>query len=182
MNEITLEKIDVIRQRWGVSYSEAKSVLEINNGNLVDSLIYLEKNHKSFSQNVNEMGNELTETVKKIVSKGNVNRIKIKKDDKTLIDIPVTAGIAAGALGLFYPSLMAIGAVTAIASKVTLEVERPDGQVDIVNDVVKEKFQSVKDKVSCVVDTSTSKIGDIKDQMLDKVENFNNNSQNNTLG
>ena len=39
---------------------------------------------------------ELKAWFKQIIEKGNVTRIKIKKDDRELIDIPVNAGIAAG--------------------------------------------------------------------------------------
>ncbi|HAZ36409.1 MAG TPA: ubiquitin, partial [Clostridiaceae bacterium] len=44
MEEITLEKIDTIRNRFGLSYEEARDALTANNGNLVETLIYLEKN------------------------------------------------------------------------------------------------------------------------------------------
>lgn len=139
MEEITLEKIDLIRHRTGLSYSAAKEVLEKNNGNVVDTLIYVEQNQKTFSQNFSETSNELIDTIKDIIQKGNVNRIKIKKGTRVLLDIPVTAGVAAGALSLFYPSLLALGAVTAIIIKLTIEVERPNGEIEIINDIVPEK-------------------------------------------
>ena len=96
MEEITLEKIDTIRKRTGLSYGDAKIALENNDGNVVDTLIYLENNKKSFSDNVSNVGNDILNTVKDIIKKGNVNRIKIKKDSQTLVDIPVSAGIAVG--------------------------------------------------------------------------------------
>lgn len=151
MEEITLEKIDLIRGRTGLGYAAAKEILEKNNGNVVDTLIYIEQNQKSFTQNIADTGNELIDTVKDIVKKGNVNRIKIKKDNRTLIDIPVTAGVAAGALSLFYPSLLVLGTVTAIISKISIEVERPNGEVEIINDIVKEKYEDVKQKAEDVV-------------------------------
>lgn len=79
MEEITLEKIDVIRKRTGLNYGDAKIALENNNGNVVDTLIYLENNKKTFSDNVSDVGNDLLVTVKDIIKKGNVNRIKMKK-------------------------------------------------------------------------------------------------------
>ncbi|MDF2673603.1 MAG: hypothetical protein K0R09_1868 [Clostridiales bacterium] len=151
MEEITLEKIDLVRDRTGLSYAAAKEVLEKNNGNVVDTLIYIEQNQKSFSQNISDTSNELIDTVKDIIKKGNVNRVKIKKDKKTLIDIPVTAGVAAGALSLFYPSLLVIGTVTAILSKISIEVERPNGEVEIINDILKEKYEDVKQKTEDAV-------------------------------
>ena len=42
MMEVTLEKIDMIKERTKVSYKEAKEALEKCNGNIVDALIYIE--------------------------------------------------------------------------------------------------------------------------------------------
>lgn len=152
MEEITLEKIDVIRQRTGLSYAEAKELLEKNNGNVVDTLIYIENNQKSFTQNISDFSNDLLDTIKDIIKKGNVNRIRIKKDEKVLIDIPVSAGLAAGALSLFYPSILAIGAIAAVASRVQIEIERPDGSVELVNDLVKTKAEDIRDKAKETVE------------------------------
>ena len=46
MNEITLEKIDIIRERTGANYSIAKEALELSEGNVVDALIYIEQNNE----------------------------------------------------------------------------------------------------------------------------------------
>jgi NACalpha-BTF3-like transcription factor len=37
MSEITLEKIDIIRERTGANYAEAKEALEVSDGNVVDA-------------------------------------------------------------------------------------------------------------------------------------------------
>lgn len=177
MEEITLEKIDLIRGRTGLGYAAAKEILEKNNGNVVDTLIYIEQNQKSFTQNIADTGNELIDTVKDIIKKGNVNRIKIKKDNKTIIDIPVTAGVAAGALSLFYPSLLVLGTVTAIISKISIEVERPNGEVEIINDIVKEKYEDVKQKTEDVVNNIKT---DLNQNRANSSANENNESNNNT--
>jgi len=41
---VSLEKIDLIRNRTNISYSTAKKALEKNNDDLVETLIYLEDN------------------------------------------------------------------------------------------------------------------------------------------
>ncbi|SEF74072.1 protein of unknown function [Caloramator fervidus] len=166
MEEITLEKIDILRQRTGVSYAEAKEILEKHNGNVIDSLIYIEQNQKKLGAQISEFSNDLIETIREIIRKGNVNRIKVKKDDRILVDIPVTAGIAAGALSLFNPALLAIGAVAALASKVKIEIERPDGRIEVVEDVIKEKVNEVKEDVKEVVEN----VVDSLKQQIDKDE------------
>ena len=37
--DITLEKVDKVKERTGVSYSEAKEALEISNGSVLDAII-----------------------------------------------------------------------------------------------------------------------------------------------
>lgn len=161
MEEITLEKIDIIRQRTGVSYAEAKEALLNNNGNVVDTLIYLEKNQKTFTQNISEVSNELIDTIKDIIKKGNVSRIKVKKDNRLLVDIPVSAGIAAGAISLFYPSLLVIGAVTALATKITIEIERPDGRIEVINKIAKDTYEDIKEKVNGTREKAMNIVNDI---------------------
>jgi Transcription factor homologous to NACalpha-BTF3 len=137
--DIELERIDIVRERTKASYAEAKDALEKNNGNVVDAIIYIEKNQKNVFDNISGAGNEFVEKIKGIVKKGNVNRIRIKKDGKVLLDIPVNAGVVGGAIGIYtLPALVAIGAVAAVVSKVQVEVTRPTGEVEIVEDIAKE--------------------------------------------
>ena len=41
--EISLEKVDKVRERTGVSYGEAKKALEMCEGNVLDAIIFLEE-------------------------------------------------------------------------------------------------------------------------------------------
>lgn len=135
--EIELEKLDLVRERAKVSYKEAKEALEKSNGNVVDALIYLEQNQKGILGNISDVGNEFVEAVRDIVKKGNVNRIKIKKDDKILLDIPVNAGVVGGAIGITYlPALTAIGVIAAVVSKLEIIIERPGGKIEVVKDII----------------------------------------------
>lgn len=69
-------------------------------------------------------GDDLVAKVKEIVHEGNVRRIVIKNEDgEQVIEIPLTVGVV-GALLL--PALAAIGAVAALISKCTIEVEREE--------------------------------------------------------
>lgn len=45
--DITLEQVEKLRARAGVSYEEAKAVLIAHNGDLLEALIYLEKQGRS---------------------------------------------------------------------------------------------------------------------------------------
>ncbi len=66
-------------------------------------------------------GEEILEKIKELVHEGNIRRIIIKNQSgKTLIDIPLTAGVIGA---LVAPQLAALGAVAALVSKATVVVE-----------------------------------------------------------
>ena len=73
MSEITLEKIDIVRERTGVSYSEAKEALEACEANVVDTLIYIEQAQKSEKSQVYATKEEFICWVKELIRKGNVS-------------------------------------------------------------------------------------------------------------
>lgn len=147
MSEITLEKIDIVRERTGASYAEAKEALEACDGNVVDALIYMEENKKSTKDNIYTTKDEFLSWIKDTVNKGNVNRIRIKKDDRVVVDIPVNAGIAASLTALVWPPLIAIGILTAVVTKITIEITKSDGSVEVINKSIKSNVKDVKDKV-----------------------------------
>lgn len=65
-------------------------------------------------------GHELLETIKKLIKKGNIQRVIIKDEKgKVMMEIPVTfAAVAAIAA----PILAAVGALAALMTKCTIEV------------------------------------------------------------
>ena len=70
-------------------------------------------------------GAELVKKVKELIQAGNVRRIIIKQDDRTLLEVPLNIGVASvAALTFFAPALVAIGAIAGIVTKCTLIVER----------------------------------------------------------
>lgn len=76
------------------------------------------------TETIEVAGDDLVAKVKEIVREGNVRRIIIKNEEgEQVIEIPLTVGVV-GALLL--PALAAIGAVAALLSKCTIEVERED--------------------------------------------------------
>jgi hypothetical protein len=116
-----LEKIDAVRERMNVTYKEAKDALEASNWDVVEAIVRLEQEEDSRKEEVFVRGSELVEKIKEIVHKGNVSRIKVKQDDKILVEIPVTAGLVGALLA---PQLAIIGAVAALISRCSVEIER----------------------------------------------------------
>ncbi|HHT01712.1 MAG TPA: DUF4342 domain-containing protein [Firmicutes bacterium] len=119
-----LEKIDIIRERTGVSYREAREVLEEAGGDVIDALARLEERAGTWQERIQVHGSELVEKVKDLIHEGNVTRVRVRQGEKILFEIPVTVG-AVGALLL--PTIAALGVVAAMVTRCTIEVER---QVD----------------------------------------------------
>ncbi|MDQ3081410.1 MAG: DUF4342 domain-containing protein [Gemmatimonadota bacterium] len=67
-------------------------------------------------------GRQLLQRVKELIHEGNVRKIIIKNDQgKSLLEIPLTMGIAGA---VFLPVFAAVGAIAALASNYTIVVER----------------------------------------------------------
>lgn len=81
-------------------------------------------------------GQEVIDRVREIIHEGNARRLIIKnRDDKTLLEVPLTVG-AAGMGGAFFmaPVLSAIGAFAFFAHDARILVERyPEGQGPLEN-------------------------------------------------
>lgn len=123
-----LEKIDVIRDRLGVSYKEAREALAEKNGDLVEALIlFEEEQHSGWTGRMQERGEELVAQMKTLLEKSNHTKIKVKQGEKTLFEIPASLG-ALGVIGALASTPLAIaagiGTVAAMANQVTLEIDR----------------------------------------------------------
>ncbi len=77
---------------------------------------------KTYTEEFKVTGDAVLGKVKELVHAGNIRRITIKNEQgQTLIEIPLTIGVA-GALLL--PVLAAIGAIAALAANLTIVVEK----------------------------------------------------------
>lgn len=64
--------------------------------------------------------------IMELIREGNVRRITLRRNGRTLIEIPLNAGLTVGAVtALVAPLLLGVGAIAAVVSRVTVVVERP---------------------------------------------------------
>ncbi|MDA0769121.1 MAG: DUF4342 domain-containing protein [Chloroflexi bacterium] len=86
------------------------------------------KTERTWTETIEIAGGELVDRVKGLVEEGNVRRLIIKnQDDKTLLEIPLTASVAVGtALTLLSPVLAALGALAALLVNIKVEIVRTD--------------------------------------------------------
>jgi hypothetical protein len=72
-------------------------------------------------------GEELLAKVKKLIHEGNIRRVRIIQGGRVIIEFPLTVGASAATLGLIMaPVLVAIGALAALITECTIEVEKVD--------------------------------------------------------
>lgn len=88
-------------------------------------------NHKQEHARTEEFrvdGEQLLAKVRELVKQGNIRRITIKtKEGKSLLELPLTAGLAgAAALAVFAPVLAAVGAIAALVTECSVVVERAE--------------------------------------------------------
>jgi len=78
------------------------------------------------------MGEQLLTRVREVFHEGNVRRVIIKQDGRTLLEIPLTIGVAGVVLA---PVWAAIGVIGALIAQCSIEVVRNDSPAEAVKDV-----------------------------------------------
>ena len=77
----------------------------------------------TFKESFKVAADQLVDAVKKLLHEGNVRRIVIKHDGKTVVELPMTVGVVGAVLA---PMLAAVGAIAAVLTECTIEVERSE--------------------------------------------------------
>ena len=157
--EITLEKIELVKDRTGVSYKEAKEALEFTDGNVVDAIIYIEENiDNSFSRGDKKIAGKIVDTVKETVRKGNVTKLRIYHGDTIVLNLPVNFGVVGTVL---FPWGAVASAVAAAVTKCRVELVKEDGEIINVSEKAGDVFETVKEKGSVVMDEVIDKGADL---------------------
>jgi hypothetical protein len=81
----------------------------------------MQPQERSWQQTIQVETGQLVDQVKRLIEEGNVRRIRIKQDDRTVVEFPLTLGVVGVVLA---PTLAAVGAAAALLTNCTIEVER----------------------------------------------------------
>ena len=129
---INLEQIDELRKRAKVSYEDAKKALEAANGDMVEALIYLEREKKTkFNCENEENGFEnLANAIKKLSIKGNNTKLIIKKKDSVVLSLPVTIVVV---ITIFAPYISLGGLILALVTGYRIRFQGKNGEDMNVN-------------------------------------------------
>jgi hypothetical protein len=165
--EITLEKIELVKDRTGVTYGEAKEALEEADGSVVDAIIAIEEkiNAGEKGRGFGKKGEALFDSIKQLIKKGNVAKIQVKKDGEIILNVPVNVGIV-GAVITPIASIVAV--VAAFGFKCVIEVIKDDGTIIDVSDAVTDAMGTMVEKGSSVADGVKEKGTDIYEKGKEK--------------
>lgn len=175
--EITLEKIELVKDRTGATYKEAKAALEQADGNVVDAIISIEEkiDDKSSSKKLGEQGEALINKMKEVIKRGNIAKIIVKRNDDVLINIPLNAGVLGAVVA---PWGIVIGVLAAFSFKCKIELVKDDGSVIDITDKAGNIYEGavtkgsefcddVKEKAPGVYETVREKGGDAVNRAKD---------------
>ena len=75
----------------------------------------------TFKESFKVAADQLVDAVRKLLHEGNVRRIVIKQDGRSVAEFPLTVGVVGAVVA---PVLAAVGALAAVLTDCTIEVER----------------------------------------------------------
>ena len=85
---------------------------------------------ETYTESFKVAGQQLVDAVKKLIHEGNVRRVIIKQHGRTIVEFPLTVGVVGAVVA---PILAAVGALAAVLTDCTIEVERaaPDDKSNV---------------------------------------------------
>ena len=70
-------------------------------------------------------GSQMVEKVKQLIYEGNIRKVRIRHEGRTLLELPLSIGAPATAIAILAaPVLAALGAFAALVTECTIEVEK----------------------------------------------------------
>jgi hypothetical protein len=72
-------------------------------------------------------GSQLVEKINQLIHEGNIRRVRVLHEGRTVLEIPLSVGAPAAAITIMTaPLLAALGAFAALVTECTIEVEKID--------------------------------------------------------
>ena len=105
---------------------------------------------------------EFKKWLKDLINKGNITRIRISKDEKEIVDVPVNAGIAAGVIAVIFPPVLAFIVIAGVVTQIKIEITKADGTVEVVNKYISKAVDDIKDAASDVAEKVKNKVEEVK--------------------
>ncbi len=144
MAKYTIEDIEILRQKSGISYEEAVNLLEYHNGSLARALVDLEKNGR--------LKNDAGKATRQKGLKGLFDflfrlRLKVKKDRITIINL---SSLFVLVVLCTAPHICIIGLIVSLVLgyRISMERDSADFAQDNFDDMVKNARSNVQNTVN----------------------------------
>lgn len=182
-NNITIEQMDAVISRVpNATYAQVKQALMDSNGDIIEAVIALEskgtiskktkqakqkiedvfskdnEDMKEFKEQFGEDFNHVKEQAKELIKRSSVIRVMVSKNDKIIVNIPLTVGVVGLALG---PLVTLVGLSAAVIGKYRIKIQNEDdGTIVDLGELNEEKLNMLKQML-----TNTAK--DVKDVVVE---------------
>jgi hypothetical protein len=137
---VRMENIDELRRRANVSYEVAKDALEKCNDDMLEALVYLEKQNMVRPNETYENKSSFWTKIKNFIRKGNNTKFIIHKKEATILSIPVTLAVL---VTVFAPYITFIGLIAALLTGHRIRFESKDLECKQVNEIMNKVSDSV---------------------------------------
>lgn len=128
------EKVKKLVTETGCSMEDAMEAIEMSEGDYDKAIKYIEEKEREDKESYTVNGKDLFKTLKLLIIEGNVTKIRITKDNETLLNIPVNL-LAVGSILMPYAPIIA--SIAALVTDCNIEVERKGNVVVDVNSKLK---------------------------------------------
>lgn len=172
MEPYTIEDIELLRQKSGLSYQEAVAMLDYHNGSVARALIDLEKHGRL--KNKDDEQKEGTKHMEGTVKKGETKekalnllqklyrcRVKIRKGDTNVFNVSV---LFAGLCLLLAPHMTIAGVIISMILGYQFSFTKmdPDFETESLEKMVKNAAQNAKSSVSSVVQSISNETKELQ--------------------
>lgn len=121
-----LDKVDILRDRMGLTYQEAGTALEKADWDLVKALAEVERGQEDVSGELKERGQDMWEGLREKWQRLNQTRVNLKHEERTLLSVSAPVGLLIAGTFLRRPGLRLLGLAGVVAAALrhyTFEVE-----------------------------------------------------------
>jgi hypothetical protein len=137
---VRMENIDELRRRTNVSYEVAKDALEKCNDDILEALVYLEKQNMVKPNQTCEHKSSFWTKVKELIRKGNNTKCIIHKKEVVILSIPVTLAVI---ITVIAPYVTFIGLLVTLFTGHRIKFEGKDVECRQVNDMLNKVSETV---------------------------------------
>ncbi len=150
MAQYTIEDIEILRQKSGISYEEAVNLLEYHNGSLARALVDMEKNGRikkdgSTASTSAHKGSSFGRRSKGVLTTLYRFRIKVSKGEVGIVNLSAIYLIL---VTVFAPWVAILSLIASLLLGYRIHVDRSSTEFDSFDDVIRNAGSNVKRTVA----------------------------------